>query len=94
MAGTINWQVVALLLATISLIPGVIGAILARARGRNAVVWFLLSTFFWFSVLVILLLPPAKEVPGRFRQCSSCMEYVNWAAAICRHCGSALPSRP
>ncbi len=71
-------------------IPGTIGALLAKSKGRSAVGWFFLSAFFWLPIVVVILLPAVKEVSGKYRECPSCKEFVKWRAAICKHCGTAL----
>ncbi len=71
-------------------IPGTIGALIAKNKGRDAVGWFILSAFFWLPIFIVILLPPAKEVPGKLRECPSCKEFVKWNAIICKHCKSEL----
>jgi hypothetical protein len=72
-------------------VPGIIGALLAKNKGRNPVGWFFLSAFLWIPIFVVILLPPAREVPGKYRECPSCKEFVKWRATICKHCGKELP---
>ena len=48
-------------------IPGTIGAVLAKGKGRSGLGWFFLSAFFWFPILIVVLLPPAREVPASWR---------------------------
>ena len=79
-----------LLIVIVWLITGVIGASLAKNKGRSPVIWFLLCAFFWLALLIIILLPPAKEVTGKFRECPSCREFVKWDAIICKHCKSEI----
>ncbi len=73
-------------------IPGIIGAQFAKSKGRSAVGWFFLSAVFWFSIVIIILLPPIKEIPGKYRECPSCREFVKWDANICKHCKCEIPS--
>jgi len=75
-------------------IPGTIGALLAKSKGRSAVGWFFLSAFFWLPIIVVILLPPVKEISGKYRECPSCKEFVKWRAVICRHCGTTLSPLP
>jgi hypothetical protein len=79
-----------LILLAILCIPGAIGAAIAASKGRSAVGWFFLCAFFWIPILVVIFLPPIKEVPGRYRQCPSCKEFIKWGATICKHCGTSL----
>ena len=71
-------------------IPGLIGAALARSKGRSTIGWFLVSAFFWIPIIVIAILPPAKEIEGKYRQCPACKEFVKWDATICKHCRNEL----
>jgi|GEM_PF-452479 hypothetical protein len=73
-------------------IPGTIGALIAKSKGRSAAGWFFLSGFFWLPIIVIALLPPIKEIPGKYRECPSCKEIIKWKATICRYCGTGLSS--
>lgn len=81
-----------LVLLVILCIPCVVGAVIAAHKGRSAILWFILSGS-WVGVLVILFLPPVKEVPGRFRQCPACKEFVRWGATICKHCHTEIAAR-
>lgn len=82
--------IIILIMLIILGIPGTIGARLAKSKGRSAVGWFILSALFWLPILVVLFLPPVKEVPGTYRECPVCKEFVKWKAAVCKHCGTAL----
>jgi hypothetical protein len=57
-------------------IPGTIGAIIAKNKGRSAVGWFFFSAIFWLPIVIVIFLPPTKEVPGKYRECQSCREIV------------------
>lgn len=69
-------------------LPGTIGALLAKNKGRNVIWWFAISALFWFPIIIVIFLSPVKEVPGKFRECPSCREFVKWHAKICKHCKS------
>jgi len=71
-------------------IPAMLGAIWAGQRGRSAFGWFLIGAIFAPAVLVVLFLKPCKEVPGKFKTCQACMEFVKWEATVCRYCQGAL----
>lgn len=75
-------------------IPGTIGALLAKNKGRSTVGWFFLSAFFWIPIVIVLLLPPVKEVSGKYRECPSCKEFVKWRATLCKHCKTVLLPLP
>ena len=72
------------------LLPGIIGGIIARRKGRSDTVWFFLCFFLPLLILVILFLKPAGEVKGKIRQCPYCKEYIKWHAVVCKHCSSNL----
>lgn len=72
-------------------VPGAIGAIIAASKGRNTIGWFFLCLLFWgIPIVVLLFLPPIKEVPGRYRQCPACKEFIKWNATLCKHCKTVL----
>ncbi len=75
-------------------IPGTIGAVLAKNKGRNAFGWFVLCALLWFPIIVVVFLPPIKEVPGKYRECPACKEFVKWNATVCKHCKRDLPRSP
>jgi hypothetical protein len=54
-------------------LPGLAGAWLARSRGRNPLLWGLLS--------------PDREIQGYFRQCRQCGGIYPWKLTHCRYCG-------
>jgi len=60
--------------------------ILAKARGRSGLAWFVLALVFSPLVagLALLLLPEGRA--GK-RQCPTCAEYVRVEASKCHHCG-------
>jgi hypothetical protein len=71
-------------------IPGTIGAVLAKNKGRNAIGWFVLCALFWIPIVIVILLPPIKQVPGKYLECPACKEFVKWNALICKHCKTDL----
>ncbi|MBI1919841.1 MAG: hypothetical protein HYS23_02045 [Geobacter sp.] len=70
---------------------GVAGGVLAYKRGRSIVLWCLLSMIFPIFLLVIWFQKPIKEVPGGFRQCAGCKEWIGWDAAVCKYCNASQP---
>jgi len=66
------------LLLLITIPPALIGATLARNRGRTIVGWALLSAIFPIFLMVIYFEKPLREVPGGYRRCTSCGEYIKW----------------
>jgi hypothetical protein len=71
-------------------VPGTIGTLLAKGKGRNSLGWFFLCAIFWFPILIVLLLPPLREVQGKYRECPACKEFVKWRAIVCKHCRTEL----
>ncbi len=68
-------------------IPGIAGALLARRRGKNPLLWGLLSAPFPFFVFVLWLQRPKEELPGYFRKCSECGGIYPWKLSACKYCG-------
>ena len=54
-----------LVLLLLTLVPAIIGGLLARAKGRNVPLWVVLCWLLWLPVLILLILPPAKRQQGR-----------------------------
>ncbi|HEY6008181.1 MAG TPA: hypothetical protein VIU40_07635 [Geobacteraceae bacterium] len=75
-------------LILIMLVPCVVGAYLAHHRGRNIIGWGVLCALFPVFLLVIYFNKPLREVPGGFRRCGSCGEYIPWKSATCKYCGT------
>ena len=48
-----------------------VGATLARNRGRNIVGWGVLSAIFPIFLMVVYFEKPLREVPGGFRRCAA-----------------------
>lgn len=70
---------------------GVAGGVLAYKRGRSVVLWCVLSMLFPIFLLVIWFQKPLKEVPGGFRQCGGCKEWIAWDSAVCKYCNASKP---
>ncbi|HEX8960718.1 MAG TPA: hypothetical protein VF775_04025 [Geobacteraceae bacterium] len=82
------------ILMLIPLLPALGAAILAHHRGRNIVGWAIVSALFPIFLLVIYFEKPLREVPGGFKRCSSCDEFIPWKADTCKYCSTAQPSPP
>ena len=78
----------------IMLPPALGGAYLAYNRGRNMVVWAALCAVFPIFLLVIYFNKPLREVPGGFKRCTSCGEFVKWKASVCIYCKATLSDVP
>jgi len=77
----------------IMMVPGVIGGVFAYNRGRSVIGWCVICALFPVFLLVIYFHKPLKEVPGGFKRCSSCGEYLKWQDATCKYCGADQPAR-
>lgn len=71
-------------------LAGLIGSIIAKKKGRNYIVWFLLCFIFPLLVIVIVILP-ALMVKGRTKRCPYCSKIIKDEDAVCVHCNKELP---
>lgn len=69
-------------------IPGVCGAWLAGTRGKNPLVWGLLSAPFPFFIFVLWFQKPDHEIQGHFRKCLSCGGVYRWKLQACPFCST------
>ena len=74
--------------------PALVGAMSARNRGRNILVWALLSALFPIFLMVIYFQKPLRDVPGGFKRCASCGEFIKWKADVCKYCSAPQPASP
>lgn len=81
-----------LYVAVFFLLPGCLGFWLARTKGRNPLLWFVLNGLFPPTLMIIYFQPPKRPVPGHYRQCSKCREYSKWRESVCRFCQTELPA--
>lgn len=77
-----------LFIAVFFSIPALIGALLARSRGKNVLLWGFLSAFFPFFAFILWFNKPEHEIPGHFRKCSSCNQTYPWKLPVCKYCGT------
>jgi hypothetical protein len=70
-------------------VAGIVGASLARPKGRSPVLWFLLCAVLPLLVIAIALLPPVLS-HGITKRCPFCHEIVKANARVCKFCGSIL----
>lgn len=68
---------------------------LARSRGRNTGIVFMLTIFFaWIVTFFLALMPPAGPTPSTHCTCPDCKEFVRIGAYVCKHCGCKLKPEP
>jgi len=82
-------------------IPGVTAAVLswifARRRGRNPLIWAIVSSILPVFVFVLYFKKPLAEVPGHFRHCPTCGEFSPWKYGGCIYCtpaGQGMERKP
>ncbi len=70
-------------------VVGIIGAILARPKGRSPVLWFLLCAMFPLLIVAIAMLP-SVIAKGINKKCPYCTEIIKEGAVVCKYCGMNL----
>ena len=71
-------------------ILGFVGSIIARKKGRNPLIWFILCVLFPLLIAVIALFP-AMASKGYTKKCLYCAEIIKEDAGFCKHCGKEQP---
>lgn len=71
-------------------LPAALGFKLARSRGKNQLLWGLLSGVFPFFLIVLHFSKPAREIHGHFHKCHHCGETFPWKDSACKYCGTAI----
>jgi len=87
-------QTIAIILIAlvVVIIPAIVGGRLASLRGRNPLLWGTACGIFPIFLLVSWFNKPIKEVPGGFRICPGCKEWIRWKDPSCRYCGAEQAS--
>ena len=72
-------------------IPGFVGYRAAKERGRNRIIWTILSAFFPpVPIIILYMIRPAKVVPGKSIRCPYCQEIAFTKVGCCEVCGKEL----
>lgn len=71
-------------------LPAALGFKLATSRGKNPLLWGLLSGIFPFFLLVLHFNKPAHEIRGHFRKCAHCNVIIPWKDPVCKYCGTSF----
>ena len=89
-----------LLSAALSVVFGVIPALIARSKGRNFIFWWLYGTVaspvaFVHAILISPKTAAARDKAlrsGALKRCPHCAEVITQEAEMCRHCGRVVPA--
>ena len=67
-------------------IAGIVGAVLARSKGRSRILWFILCAILPLLVIAIFFLPSVVR-KGVTKKCIHCAEIIKEGANVCKYCG-------
>lgn len=68
---------------------GAVGAAIAKPKGRNPALWFVLCGLIPFLIVAIALLP-SIEAKGLNKKCPNCSEVIKENARVCKFCGMGV----
>jgi hypothetical protein len=86
-----SFQLQVIVFVCVFLLPfGIAGAWIARSKGRNPLLWFLLNGLFPPTVMISIFQGPVRPVAGHYRQCPKCHAYSKWRETVCRFCQTDL----
>jgi hypothetical protein len=71
-------------------LPAAVGFKLALSRGKNPLLWGMLSGVFPFFLVVLHFHKPTHEIRGHFRKCAHCDRTFPWKDTVCKYCGTAV----
>jgi len=69
-------------------IAGIIGSIIARKKGHNQILWFILCAIIPLLIVVIIILP-SQVSKGHTKKCLYCAEIIKEDAIVCKYCGNS-----
>ena len=72
------------------ILPGLAGGWIAGTKGRSRLGWFLLCCFFPPTLMAAIFQGPVREVPGHYRRCPQCGEFIKWRESACKYCGAPI----
>ena len=67
-------------------IAGIVGAVLAKSKGRSQILWFILCAIIPLLVIAIFFLPSVVR-KGITKKCIHCAEIIKEDASVCKYCG-------
>lgn len=70
----------------IAVVFGFVGSTIAKTKGRDRILWFVLCTLIPLLVIAIFMLP-AIAAKGRTKECPLCAEAIQEDVKFCKHCG-------
>lgn len=71
---------------------GIIPAVIAQKKGRNALLWWVFGTLLFIVALPVSILIKPLSPPEAGKKCPKCAEFIKQEALICKHCGSDVSS--
>ena len=70
-------------------VAGIVGAVLARPKGRSPILWFILCAMVPLLVIAVLMLP-SVIARGFTKKCPHCAEIIKEDATVCKYCGMGV----
>ena len=73
----------------VTLVFGVVAALIAHGKGRNSLGWFSAGMLVGPFALIVAVLEPIEK-DGMYIRCPACREVIHEGAATCRYCHVTL----